>query len=64
VISQINELDLRRADQARDARVNGVAVNEDGAGAALPQAAAEFRAAQPEIVAQDVEKRRVGIGRE
>ena len=45
----------------RDARPDGLAVDDDGAGAALAEAAAELRAAQLEIVAEDVEQRRGGI---
>ena len=39
---------------------NGGAVHDNGAGAALGQAAAEFRATQTKIVAQRVEQHAVG----
>ena len=41
----------------RDARPNRDAVDDDGAGAALAESAAEPRALQAEIVAEDVEQR-------
>src|SRR6185369_7619706 len=50
--------------QLRDrqhARAYGLAVDQHGAGAALRQAAPELRAVQSEVVAQDVEERRVGF---
>src|SRR5207245_2895985 len=48
---------VHRADR-RDARADRAAADDDRAGAALPEAAAEFRAPKREIVAQDVEQRR------
>src|SRR5207245_354379 len=43
---------VHRADR-RDARADRAAADDDRAGAALPEAAAEFRAPKREIVAQD-----------
>ena len=40
----------------------GCAVDVDGAGAALRDAAAVLGAGQPELVAQHPEQRRVGVG--
>ena len=49
---------LARADSRRDARPHRLAVDDHGAGAALAESAAEPRALQAEIVAQDIEQRR------
>ena len=48
----------------REARLHALAVHEDGAGAALPEAAAFFRACQVQVLAQRVEQRRARIERE
>src|SRR5206468_10051828 len=45
----------------RHARPDRTAANDDGAGAALAEAAAKLRASKGEIVAQDVEQRRCRI---
>src|SRR5262245_10843896 len=57
--------DLARRDRADrgDAGARGLAVDQHGAGAALRQSAAELGAVELEIVAQHVEQRRVGLGR-
>ncbi len=55
------------ADDGRDGLTAGfhrLAVDQHHAGAALLETAAEFRADEAEMVAQDVEQRRVGIGGE
>ena len=46
--------------ERRDAGMDGIAVHDDGAGAALGQPAAEFRATQAKIVAQRVKQHAVG----
>src|SRR3954453_23289504 len=50
------------ARDRRNARARFLAVNQNGAGSALGKSAAELRADQFEIVAQDIEQRRV-VGR-
>ena len=54
---------LARFDRGerRDARADGAAVDMHGAGTALRKPAAEARALEPEIVAQRVKQRYVGI---
>jgi len=42
------------------ARAHGLSFDDDGAAAALPEAAAELRSALVEIVAQDIQERLVG----
>src|SRR5262245_2184756 len=58
------DLALDRRRGRRDARPRGAAVDEDRARPALSQAAAELRAVQLEIVAQDVEQRGIRIHRD
>ena len=51
-----------RARDRRHAGEHRLAVHQHGAGAALAEAAAEFRRVELEIVAQHVEQRRARIG--
>src|SRR5207247_8233942 len=48
----------RDAADRRDARSDRLAFDDDHAGSALPESAAELRSAQLEVVAEDVQKRR------
>ncbi len=48
---------LRGQADRSDAGTNGLSVHDDGAGAALAEAAAEFGAVEFEVIAQDVEER-------
>src|SRR5262249_60222616 len=52
----------RHRAERGDAGTHGLAVDQHGAGAALRQLAAEFRAIELEIVAKHVEQRRVRLG--
>jgi len=44
-----------------DAGAGGAAIHQNGAGTALAQAAAEFGAAQPKLVAEHIEERSCGV---
>ena len=54
---------LAAADDRRHARAHRLAVDQHRAGAALREPAAELRAVQLEVVAQDVEQRGVRLDR-
>src|SRR5207302_9391603 len=49
---------LLQRDYGRQAGVDGLAVDDDGAGAALPQAAPELGAVEAKLAAQGVKQRR------
>ena len=55
--------DLAAVDrgEGRYARAHRIAVDVDGAGPALAEAAAESRSMQAELVPQNIEQRRIGI---
>jgi len=57
-----DDLGLRQRADRHDAGARRSAVNEDRAGAALTEPAAEFGSVELKIVAQHVEQRRVQIG--
>ena len=52
------DLGARDRGDRPDARAHGLALDDHGAGPALAEAAAEARAVQVEVVAEDVEQRR------
>jgi hypothetical protein len=58
VAQALDRRDLALADglRERDARERGRAVEEDGAGAAVPFAAGDLRPRQPEVVAERLGK--------
>src|SRR5882757_6948696 len=58
-----DDLGLADLRQRYHAGARRLSIDQDRAGPALPQAAAEFGAIEAEIVAQDVEQRRVRLGR-
>ena len=55
-------LALGQGRDRQQAGEGGLVVDEHGAGAALPQPAAELGAVEAEIVAQGVEQRRIRVG--
>src|SRR6185295_12309292 len=59
---QRHHLAVAHRRHRRDAGAHRLSVHVHGAGAALREAAAEMRIVEPEIVAQRVEQRHVGIG--
>ena len=48
-------------DREHRARLDGVAVEVDGAGAAVRRVAADVGAGQPEVVAQSVDEQQAGL---